>query len=355
MYFAAELSFDPSSATQIERTKPTKAFGRFFYFLTAGIVSDELEVEAFVAVSLLQQINVALRSVDVTNIVRLACDGEDFYLDRQGRPDDLQSALAALERDHRASTPGKSFDNLALVLEHEHAGIRYLIEIEIARTHPPGEHPIALDINGVPPLSLGAEDAQAAKAQLAPLFASQATHDEFIATHREKFEAFVAEIREAITRQVRVDDVSEWVGTKVLRPQRRRSSIHDDIHYDEQRGAHGTPLFGGYHGFPEIFFHGWLWSELMHDHGIQARDLTLVDEAGNDVVQIGSDGVDPSDAALLDPDGPLIVPGGLDAVALDGGVAGGSGSGFGWLDGAGDSAVDGGGASCSSCGSCGGD
>ena len=46
MYFTGTLSIDPSQITEVQRVKPTRAFGKLFYYLSAGRSGDEREVEA---------------------------------------------------------------------------------------------------------------------------------------------------------------------------------------------------------------------------------------------------------------------------------------------------------------------
>ena len=55
MYFSASLSVDPSQMTHIDKVKPTKAFKKILYYLTAGGLSDKEEVETFTAIAVLQQ------------------------------------------------------------------------------------------------------------------------------------------------------------------------------------------------------------------------------------------------------------------------------------------------------------
>lgn len=360
MYFASEISFDPTAATRLDRVKPTKAFARLFYYMTAGLAREEVEVETFTAVSILQQINVALRSAEVTNIVRLACDGDDFYHDREGRPDDLAVALQTLEASRANADRTAPFETLALVLEHAAGELKYLIQIDIVREHAPGTHPIRLTVNGVPRLLQHADDAASAKRDLVSLFSSQQAHDAFVDASREEFDAFLDRLVQALALHIGVDQVTEQRAAKLLRPERRRKHAADDTQPSRDGFDDAPPLFCGYYGFTDSIFHMWLWSELMHDHGIQARDVTLVNEAGADVVHVGEDGIDPGEVALLDPDAPLAVAAGVDAVGLDqDGNAIPKDTG-GWLGSVLDGGVDtdGGfdsGSSCSSCGSCGGD
>ena len=85
MYFSGQLSVDPSQETVIERIKPTKVFRRFLHLMTLGGVSDRQEHETFTAVAVLQQFNMAFRALGISNLVRMARDDLDFYLDSEGK------------------------------------------------------------------------------------------------------------------------------------------------------------------------------------------------------------------------------------------------------------------------------
>ena len=113
MYFTGELGIDPAKMTRINPVKPTKAFARMLFHLSAGGFSEKEEEETFTAVSILQQLNMALRSVGITNIVRLAKDDFDFYFDEEGRDNDLKEAMERfrLETDRYEA---ELFDSLYL-------------------------------------------------------------------------------------------------------------------------------------------------------------------------------------------------------------------------------------------------
>ena len=98
MYFHGTLAIDPSQMTNIELVKPTKAFGKMCYYMTLGLASEKEERETFTAVSILQEFNRAFSSLGITNILRLAKNDVDYYLDEVGREDDLKEAMAVFEQ-----------------------------------------------------------------------------------------------------------------------------------------------------------------------------------------------------------------------------------------------------------------
>ena len=93
MYMKSTMTIDPAQLTEIHRIKPTKGFARIANLLTAGVVKTQEERETFCAVSILQQVNIVMRSAGVHNIVRLAKDDTVIYEDCVGRENDLKDAI----------------------------------------------------------------------------------------------------------------------------------------------------------------------------------------------------------------------------------------------------------------------
>ena len=113
MYFYGKLSVDPSSLTHVGIVEPTKAFAKILRFMTAGLASAKEERETFTAVSILQQFNRVFMSLGISNIVRIAKDGEDFYLDTEGRENDLKEAMEAFAKKASGSSSQKPFESLS--------------------------------------------------------------------------------------------------------------------------------------------------------------------------------------------------------------------------------------------------
>ena len=65
MYMKSTMTVDPAQLTEIHRIKPTKGFARIANLLTAGVVKTQEERETFCAVSILQQVNIVMRSAGV--------------------------------------------------------------------------------------------------------------------------------------------------------------------------------------------------------------------------------------------------------------------------------------------------
>ena len=147
MLLTAKLTIDPSEVTKIVKVKPTKVFGKILYRMTLGVISAKEEQETFGALSILQSINRALMNCGVNNIIRLAHDDKDFYLDLEGKKDDLKLAM-----DKYAENMDQPMDcfykNLLLICEHEDNEFKYLIEISINKNHSVGDYPIEISISG---------------------------------------------------------------------------------------------------------------------------------------------------------------------------------------------------------------
>lgn len=370
MYFNGELSIDPSQLTVINRVKPTKAFGKLFYYLTAGTVSEKEEEETFTAISILQQINRALRTMGINNIVHLAKDDIDFYLDTEGREDDLKEMMEKfrLETDRFES---ELFENLYLVVEHLDGNMKYLIKISIQRIHKVGEYPIKISVNSVLTQFSGGENdtPEAVKAKMAPVFQSQENYDTFLRQKQAAFNLFLDQLELALQTYIQIDNVNKKSHAQIIRPKGNIKSRSDMPH---EHAPHGQPIHYGYHGFDNFFFYAWMWSAMSHDHHIHYQNVSVVDEQGQEVFSVGEEGFNAGETDTMNPEteftppdsgdvtfageneyaGALENAGLLDAEA----ATDSSDSGSGWLDSFDFGSDSGGdsGSSCSSCSSCGG-
>ncbi len=140
MYFSGKLTIDPAQVTHIQKVRPQKAFRRMLHHLTAGLVSDQEEQEPFAAVAVLQQMNHVFRQMGIADIIRLAHDDIDFYLDPEGKKGDLKDAFYQYDLTINEAM-AQVFKQLFLVLEHQQDDLYYLIEVTINRTHAVGDYP----------------------------------------------------------------------------------------------------------------------------------------------------------------------------------------------------------------------
>jgi len=365
MYFSADIKIDPAQETVLNPVRPTHAFGRLLFHLTAGRLSAKEEQETFTAVSILQQLNRALRSVGVTNIVRLSKDEVDFYFDEEGRTDDLKEAMDrfSLETDHYES---ELFDALYLVVEHLDQTFKYLIEAEVHRIHPPGQPPIKLTLNAVPlDFETEDDDTAALESKLAGVFASQDSYDTFQLRHQTHFDSFVGRLRQTLSGFIRCDSIDVERQACVIRPSKPVRHM-SDMEHERRAAAQPQPIYHGYAGFDNFFLYAWLWSSISHANHIHYHNVTIVDGHGDPVYDVGDTGFNAGEGAAMDPEQEFATPESTDLsfhgghgyedavneISMTAGAEGES-TGASWLD-FGSDAGDGG-SSCSSCSSCGGD
>ena len=316
MYLHGKLTIDPSQFTEIARLKPTKGFGRMAHFLTGGLVSSKEERETFCAVSILQQINVVMRSLEITNIVRLAKDETIFYEDNAGVEGDLKQALDQFEQKVNPAE-AKLFNTLQLVLEHRVDELKCLLDIRVQRTHSVAEHPITITINGIPDTVEAELGEDVVRQQLRSIFGSQPSYDAYVQSQKQSFTAFLEELKKAFTLRMRVDDVHVKSCVKIIRP---RNRVHHREEIPKVTGSYYAydPIFHDHDGLGEAFFVTWLWAEMCHTHDIHCRDCTIVDSAGRDVLEVGSDGFQAGEGSTMNLDERFELPAGSDVRPVDG-------------------------------------
>ena len=86
------MTIDPSQLTHIRR-KPTKGFRRFAELLTGNLLTKNEEHETFTAIDH-AEINVVLRSIGVTDVVKFSKDDQVVYDDSASTSsDDMADAI----------------------------------------------------------------------------------------------------------------------------------------------------------------------------------------------------------------------------------------------------------------------
>ena len=385
MYLYASMTIDPQQLTEIARVKPTKGFARLANVLTAGLVNSKEEWETFSAVTILQQINIVLRSLGVDNIIRLAKDETVFFEDTVGIEGDLKKAFEAFTADEKPKDVSL-FNRLSLVVQHQTQELGYLIDIRIDRTHQVGKHPIRITINAFPKelsnitskenwfeqTERDAEELNAIPREdcnsnpLQKVFDSQDTYDSFIARYNQTFTSFLDDMEAAFKKHMEIDYVSVTSAIKIIRP-KKRVNEPDDVPYSDD----GDPVFRGYRGTNDDFFYAWLWVDHCHSNDIRCHDCIIVDSEGTDVLSVGEEGFQSGEGTTMDVDASFGLPENDDTYCLieneseysaeitratfeaeygdDGGGDGGGGGGDGGGDGGG-----GGGGCGGGCGGCGG-
>jgi hypothetical protein len=303
MYFNGNLSIDPAQLTKIEKVKPQKAFKRILYFLTVGAISDKVEQETFSAVSILQQLYTVFNSIGINNLVRLSHDDIDFYLDAEGKKDDLKATLDLYDLQTNEAM-SESFKQLSMVLEHEENGFKYLINITINRTHHVGVYPIDIFIDGLlDEFAVHNEaEANALKTKMEKVFKDQESYNSFIMERQNNFDQFLDKIKYQINKIIRVTDVKRQSKTNILIPKESKKDLNSFRNQNPANYQAHSPVYHGYYGFGDFFFYSYLWSSMCHTNHIHIHDTSLVSEEGSVIRDIDHEGVDAGDNSLFDSD-----------------------------------------------------
>lgn len=313
MFLSASLSVDPSQLTKIQAIAPTKMFKKLLFILSSGNISEKEEVETLTALSILQQLNVALRSMGITNIVRLSKDEIDFYLDEEGKKDDLKETLEKFSYDVD-EIESEVFKTLDLVLEHADGEFNYLIEIFVRRIHKVGEPPIQIKINGVMKEFQVKSNQPETEIQekLKPIFDSNEKYQSFVKGKQLKFDQFVSSLEVAVRKAIRIDHIKVESNAKIVRPKERVKKRIPSAHKQV-----AEPVFYGYPGWGNTFFYAWMWSSMCHTHDIQVNNTTLVDDNGANIMSVGEQGFNAGESNTLNVDQPFEPPQTTDAVYYD--------------------------------------
>jgi hypothetical protein len=315
MYLSATMTIDPSSLTHVRR-KPTKGFRRFAELLTANLISKREEHEAFTALSIIQELNVALRSIGVTDVVKFTKDDQDLYDDSASTStDDMPQVIDALTRSRQPNQ--EPFSRLSLLLEHHLDTIALIIEIKVLRVHEVGIYPIQVTINGLDSQMQAADSSTALGQQLDQVFASQQTYDAYVESKKTEFEAFMVELEQAFRTRMKIENLHSRIYTNVVRPglkpTRPTSSSSDpgaNFGSADSSDERAAPMFQRYHssGGMDSLMYLWMWSSFMHSNNTHCQQTTIVDETGTPAFTVGEEGFNAGESATLDPDASFEAP-----------------------------------------------
>ena len=316
MYYKAQVELNPSEITLIERVKPSHVFGKMLHFLTAGLSSPEEEQQTFTAITILQQLNRALRDAGVTNIVRLSKDQIDFYFDEEGKKNDLKAAVETFqyEVDH---IEAEVFEDLKLVVEHETELLKLLIEIDVRRRHKVGAAPVTMVINGCMNdfRAKSGESVESFRSRIDGCFSDQESYDATLAKHRTAFDAFTNSLEQSLRKFIRVDELNIKKQNHMIRPRKKVKSRSDVIVNTPSHRTAG-PVYSRYHGWDDAFFYAWLWSDLCYGHNVHTSNFMLVNDTGETILDVGEEGFDAGEVETLNPDADFEVPDGDDIEAV---------------------------------------
>jgi len=229
-------------------------------------------LEASLLVSAVQE---ALARLGATNAVSLVIADVVIFQDKEGRPDDLTDLFLSFHE--HADVFGKEFKLLRLAVEHEEAGIRYLLEVVAQSEHLEQDPAARLFLSGrlrdFEPRP--GESADQYRARVEPLTATPAVFE----LHQQQFRSFVARVAEAMRAalpEARVEVAS--ADARVERPSRRTPRRQTpvpptDRRYDPFDHYYPTP----YGSMLSLM----IWSSLLHSAFHPA--VMVVDPGGNEV------------------------------------------------------------------------
>ncbi|MEE3371138.1 MAG: hypothetical protein VX346_17530 [Planctomycetota bacterium] len=291
MYLQARITVDPSAATQLVQTRPTKGFGRLAGVLSKGLKSPEEEQETFSALTILQQLFIVLRSLGVNDIVRISKDREVLFDDVTGKPDDLKPALEQTIKN-LGRQQLQVFNSLTLALLHNTRDQTYLLQLRVHRTHAVGEHPLQLVVNAFPrALAVDEdEDESVVARKLSAVFQDQSRYDGFVAQQRKALVGFLQKIQKTFRDRMQVDAVKVTTSVRIVRPNSRVSTIAEiplATHNSEV-----DPAFSGCFGTGAAFFYAWLWVDLCQQQSIRCSNCLVVDANGVPLETLDGEGVE---------------------------------------------------------------
>jgi hypothetical protein len=284
MYFTGHMTVDPNDITEVVQARPSKGFFRLAQQISRGLEDKNAERESFAAVSILQRVNIALRSLGITNILHLSKDGYLVYEDKAGVEDDFKLALIEFGRNTDAEQR-REFRVLTLALEHPGELLEFLIEIEIVKLHRVGEFPINITVNGVfrEFVTSDGQLSENAKSGLAAVFQTQSGHDAVQSAAEVEFREFMSQLEIACQSHLRVDDLHLETKTKVLkrkRKRRRRGVL---------RGGLTDPIFYEHYHWHDHTVYVEQWSDHYDAENCMLHHCEVIDEDGTVVAEVGED------------------------------------------------------------------
>jgi len=308
MYFSATMTIDPGQLSQLRR-KPTKGFRRFAELLTGNLLSSQEEHETFTALSIMQEINVVLRSIGVADVVKFTKDDLILYDDSvSSNSDDIGVAVDSLSRGTNLSS--ESFQKLSLLLEHHLDTLALIIEIRILKVHSIGVYPIQIAVNGLDAELQSVEAGVSLNERLDQVFGSQQSYDDYVETKKAEFDEFLNRLEEAFRGRMRIDSLHSRVYTNIVRPGLEPSGHRSPANggSNSADSASNPPMMQRYDNRSDSLMYLWLWSSMMHSNNTHCRNSTIVTEGGQPVFSVGDQGFDAGAGSTMEPDVPFEPP-----------------------------------------------
>jgi len=147
MKYFAQILIRPNTETHEVFKNKSKFYSKF----KALFITQQSKVikESFSVPDFLMKLNLAFKSVGISNLARITHDDVDFYLDKEHKPNDLDEAIQEFGNLIHNSFE-RFFEEITSVFETKEAEIDYLIELILLRVHPVGEYPVQINFSGLP-------------------------------------------------------------------------------------------------------------------------------------------------------------------------------------------------------------
>ncbi len=288
MYFSGHLAIDPSQESNLRRVKPSDLAGKIAYFLSGGATGKLEEMESFITVNILQQINMALRAISIDNFVHLLRNNKEVYRDNSGDQHDLKKIMDEFRFETAAENP-ENFQTILLVCEHEDEHFRYLLDIHIARIHSPQAYPIHVRVDGIPKAS---ENMDAINIQ--GICASQSAYDAFLAEKDPCFRDFLNLLKRTFGKYIVSDDIRCGQRRCIVSPHKTATRL------STRKAIADSALFRSYFGFDSFPQYARRWATAMETGKINCRESTIVDLWGRPVMVTDVNGFNCGELPLTD-------------------------------------------------------
>lgn len=272
-----------------------------YSLLTGGLTPTE-RLQTEVMLSILQSVNVKLRSINVENLIRLSADTTDIYIDKQGNQRDLSQAIQEFAKQMQGDA-AKLYKEFLLVLAHENDGLKYLVEISIRRRIKPGESPVHVTVSAVINefKRENNETDEQLQARLKKVISKSKVLEETRKKYLKSFKTFVETLNLQLASIANLEETLEQLTrAKMMVPHSRGSS-------KPRKRSQASSLHQDYYYFEDATDYLWQWFFTMSDHASdrEIKLFDLVDEAGDKLTQTHDtycDGIELSDKSNNDSD-----------------------------------------------------
>lgn len=297
MFYTAAIQIDPTQITKIKNEPTDSFFKSLLNLVSLGSKDDKYEQETFTAVSIMNQIKSGLTEAGIDNVIKLAVDNQDYYLDKENQENDLEFAFSNLK--FKIDPVGsKLFENINLVMEYLDSDFKYYIDININRKHKINEFPIKIKVIGLfKEFGLSERvSLSGIKQKLEFLFTESEYLETFVKSKNLEFNKFINKLYYHLGKFIEVDAIKKDTIGCIVRP---NSANYTE---DEIKTKHVySNILEDYLGLYNYSLYLWYWSEMLHKLNINIYSVIIVDEYGNKIVKIGQIGFMAGNFNMLNP------------------------------------------------------